>query len=128
MKPDDATAAQIRGEAQIAFAQEALRGIVLLNGGAIIALLTFFGQAWSKNDVQAKMVMTFLQTSLLLFVFGALCGIAAQGFAYLSQQYFVEGRRAIGLNLRRVCIALSLGGMYFFAHGSFLSISNFVSK
>jgi hypothetical protein len=119
---------QIRGSAQVAFAQDALRGIVLLNGGAIIALLTFFGQAWSKNPEQANLVMQKLKTGLLLFVFGALSGIIAQGLAYLAQQYFVEERRKIAVNFRYSCILFSMLGVIFFAFGSINSISGFIVK
>lgn len=128
MQSHDDTAEQIRGTAQISFAQDALRGIVLLNGGAIIALLTFFGQAWSKNEVQAAVVMSTLKTGLLLFVFGALAGILAQGLAYLAQQNFVDGNRRLAINVRRACIAVAISGMYFFGHGSLVSVSQFIAK
>lgn len=118
--------AELRGIAQIAFAQDALRGIVLLNGGALIALLALFGQVWSKDASEASLVMATLKPGLLLFLCGTLSGIAAQGMAYLAQQSFVEGRRALGRNLHHVVVLLSLSGMYFFAHGSFRSISSFV--
>ena len=109
-------------------AEDALRGIVLLNGGAIIALLTFFGQAWSKNENQGAMVMSELKTGLLLYIFGALAGILAQGLAYLAQQNFVDGNRRLALNFRRFCIAVALSGMYFFGHGSLASVSQFITQ
>lgn len=128
MQPEQPVIAQLRGTAQIAFAQDALRGIVLLNGGAVVALLAFFGQAWSKSEAQAAMMMSILRTGLILLVLGALCGIAAQGLAYLSQQAFVEEKRTVGQHLRRVCISLAIGGMYFFAHGSIIAIGNFIPR
>jgi hypothetical protein len=128
MHDSEKSESQVRGEAQVAFAQDALRGIVILNGGAILALLTFFGQAWSKNEAQATFVIMALRPGLVLFVLGVLCGIAAQGFAYLAQQYFVEGRRIPGVNFRRVCIALSIGGMYFFAHGCYATIAGMLTR
>lgn len=128
MQSHSDTTDQIRGTAQVAFAQDALRGIVLLNGGAIIALLTFFGQAWSKNENQGAMVISALKTGLLLYIFGALAGILAQGLAYLAQQNFVDGNRRLALNLRRTCIAVALSGMYFFGHGSIASVSQFITR
>jgi len=129
MKSDHtSTVEQIRGAAQVAFAQDALRGIVLLNGGAVVALLAFFGQAWSKNEAQAAAVMSYLRTSLILLVLGALSGIVAQGLAYLAQQAFVEGSRTAGRHLRRGCITFAIAGMYFFAHGSITAISDFIRK
>ncbi|MBK8019168.1 MAG: hypothetical protein IPK20_22455 [Betaproteobacteria bacterium] len=128
MPPEEETVAQVRGTAQIAFAQDALRGIVLLNGGAVIALLAFFGQVWSKDQAQAALVMSFLRTALVLLVLGALSGVVAQGLAYLSQQAFVENRRSLGTNLRRLCITFAVAGMYFFGHGSIAAISDFIRK
>lgn len=119
---------QIRGNAQIAFAQDALRGIVLLNGGAVVALLAFFGQVWGKSEIQAILVMSFLRTAIILLVLGALSGIVAQGLAYLSQQAFVEGNRTMGRTLRHSCICLAIAGMYFFVHGSIIAVGNFINK
>lgn len=128
MPNDDETVKQIQGAAQVAFARDALRGIVLLNGGAIIALLTFFGQAWSKNELQAEVVMARLKTGLLFFVFGALAGIFAQGLAYFAQQHFVEVNQFLARCLRLVCGAVAFSGMLFFAVGSFESVSQFLTK
>lgn len=124
----DENTTQLRGSAQIAFAQDALRGIVLLNGGAVIALLTFFGQAWSKNETQALLVMSFLRTGLIYFAFGALAGIIAQGLAYLSQQYFVEEHRNWGINFRRASISFAMSGVFFFGYGAVASITHFIPK
>ena len=128
MSNPDKSENQVRGEAQVAFAQDALRGIVLLNGGSIIALLTFFGQAWSKNEAQAIFVIMSLRPGLVLFVLGVLCGIAAQGLAYMSQQNFVEERRTFGLLFRRTCIALSISGMCFFALGCYASVAGMLTR
>jgi hypothetical protein len=119
---------QLRGEAQIAFALDALRGIVVLNGGALIALLTFLGQAWSKNENQAIIVAMGLRKGLVCFVLGALAGIVAQGLAYLAQQHFVEDKRLSGCRLRIACIAMSLGGMSFFAFGCFASVAAMIDR
>ena len=128
MHSESTISEQIRGSAQVAFAQDALKGIVLLNGGGVVALLAFFGQAWSKNEAQATLVMSYLRTGLILLVFGALSGIVAQGLAYLSQQAFVEGNNTLARHLRRACITFAIAGMYFFAHGSIVAISDFIRK
>jgi hypothetical protein len=128
MQDADNSDTRLRGEAQIAFARDALRGIVILNGGAIIALLTFFGQAWSKNEAQARVVILFLREGLILFVFGSVCGIAAQGFAYLAQQSFVEERRWGGRIFRGLCILLGILGIVFFAWGCWASIDGILAR
>ena len=124
---DDSGRGQIQGTAQVAFAQDALRGIVLINGGAVIALLTFFGQAWSNSPADARIVILSLRLALMLFVFGVLSGIVAQGLAYLSQQAFVREDRRSGQVWRNACILMSVGGIYFFAHGAFAAVSSILS-
>lgn len=128
MQPEDQSIEQLRGTAQILLAQDALRGIVILNGGAMIALLTFFGQAWAKNEAQAAFVMAQLRTSLILFVLGALSGVLAQGLAYLAQQLLAEERQVAGRRFRNVCICFAAAGMYFFAHGGIAAIDRFIGK
>ncbi|MDZ7750747.1 MAG: hypothetical protein U5S82_03610 [Gammaproteobacteria bacterium] len=123
---DTAKVDEIKGLAQIAFAQDALRGIVLLNGGALISLLALFGQVWSKDSAEASIVMISLRPGLLFYLLGTIAGIIAQGAAYLSQQYFVEGHHVVGIALRHVVIMLSLCGIYLFAHASFSCINSFI--
>lgn len=72
-------------ESQVTFAVDALRGIVFTNGGAVIALLTFVGQAWGKGEAQAFILIEAIRTGMLLFLAGTTCGIAAQGLAYVAQ-------------------------------------------
>lgn len=114
--------------AQLAFAIDALRGIVIVNGGSVVALLAFFGQAWSKNEVQATMLMSSLRMGLGMFVAGTVAGISAQGLAFLAQMLFNEGHRVAGYWVRGVCIAVSLCGVLFFACGSYTSLGSFVSR
>lgn len=112
---------------QIAFALDALRGIVFANGGAVVALLTFVGQAWSKNEGLAAIVITCLKPGLLMFVFGTIFGIAAQGMAYLSQLSFGYQKRRAGGMLRIACVLLSAGGIVLFGWGAIAAIQGILA-
>jgi hypothetical protein len=126
MKDESRTSAEMKALGQISFAQDALKGIVTLNGGALIFLLTFFGQIWSKDSEQASIVMLSLKGGLLSFLAGTICGIVSQGTAYLSQQYFVDENNYWGKAYRKISITLSLFGIFFFALGSFKIINSFI--
>jgi hypothetical protein len=117
LKQDDKRSTDER-TSQIAFAVDALRAVVFVNGGAVIALLTFLGQAWSKNELQVALIVSALRPGLLLFVAGTVCGISAQGFAYLSQLAFGDDRQKAGRVLRNICIALGGSGIVFFSAGA----------
>jgi hypothetical protein len=112
---------------QIAFALDALRGIVFANGGAVIALLTFIGQAWSKNEHQATIVIGAIKPGLLMFVFGTLFGITAQGLAYLAQLSFGNGKRVAGRRYRLMCISLAVGGIVLFGYGAIAAIQRILA-
>jgi ABC-type antimicrobial peptide transport system permease subunit len=128
MKSRDEAIQKLQGDAQIAFAQDALRGIVILNGGAVLALLTFVGQIISKNENYGNLVIFSLKKAFIFFIAGVVCGITAQGCAYLSQQAFVEERQNFGRSLRHICIAASISGIFLFAYGSFATISGMLSR
>ena len=112
---------------QIAFALDALRGIVFANGGAVIALLTFIGQAWSKDVSQAAIVIMCIKPGLLMFVFGTIFGITAQGMAYLSQLSFGNNNRNMGQTLRCACMLLSISGIILFGWGAIAAIKGILA-
>lgn len=113
---------QIRGEAQVAFGLDALRGVVVLNGGGVLALMTFIGQAWSKDERQARVLILLLKPCVALLLFGAVAGILAQGLAYLAQQSFVEGGARAGKAFRAACVFSTILGVVFFAWGTWIGL------
>jgi hypothetical protein len=67
--------------AVISFGQVAIRSLVLINGGAAIAVLTFIGN-FTQNQ---NSLMNELSYSLLSFCFGAAAAALVAGFAYVTQ-------------------------------------------
>ena len=80
--------------------QNALKSVILINGGAAVAILAFVGSTWDKSantNVGKKLLI-----SMVLFAFGVLAGGIASGLTYLAQRaYADEKRRKLGdrLNL-----------------------------
>jgi hypothetical protein len=50
------------------FAMLAIRSLILVSGGSVIAILTFLGNLWTKDDVLARMTAQHLHQSLVLLV------------------------------------------------------------
>ena len=79
---------KLRHEAAVAYAQSALKTLVLVNGGAIIALLTFIGNQGGQFDPRG------ISWSFVWFGLGLSFAIAAHFPAYLSQIKYLESARS----------------------------------
>lgn len=67
----------------IATGKTALQSVILLNGGAAVALLTFIGGLWGKPKVEDVVHVLILGVSN--FAYGALAGALAAGATYICQ-------------------------------------------
>lgn len=110
------------------FAQGALRSITLVNGAAVIALLTFLGNG-RLSDAAEKI----MGNSLIWFAWGVGCGIGAAAVAYLAQLELTYGtpRKDAGEGRKSYClrmcaIALGLCGIGAFIIGVWLASRAFV--
>jgi hypothetical protein len=71
----------------VAFARDGLRGLLIINGGAVVGLFTFLGSIAGKGDALA---FSFgrLWVAFGLFAGGTGLAVAATVLAYLSQDWF----------------------------------------
>ncbi|USA40213.1 hypothetical protein NCF86_03390 [Pelagerythrobacter marinus] len=79
------------------FSLAGFRSLILINGGAIIALLTYAGNALDRQDA------TQLQSAFLWYVAGLVTTTAAYVFAYFSQGAYMavtytEAMQQLGLH------------------------------
>src|SRR4051812_48317463 len=74
--------------AAIGYALAAIRGLLLINGGAVVALLSFLANVWSK-DAAIRAVAHALKLPLQLFLMGLAAAVACPCAAYLSQGLFI---------------------------------------
>lgn len=74
----------------INFATLTLRGLILINGAAAIALLAFLGHVWSTGGTNVAIAAQGLVTPIWLFAMGTGLGLLASGLAYISQTIFAE--------------------------------------
>ncbi|MBP2277107.1 MULTISPECIES: hypothetical protein [Sphingomonas] len=68
----------------IDLAKEAIRALHLANGGAVVGLLTFYGNIAAQGKF-ARISVNGIALSLEFFAFGLVFGIATSMLAYLSQ-------------------------------------------
>jgi len=105
--------ALIRAGADYALA--AIRGLILINGAAAIALLAFLGDAATNSGLPPDKLRIF-GDAMILFGWGAFLGALTAGFSYLAQILFTEKPSWIwcGNVMRFVAISTAIGGFALF--------------
>jgi hypothetical protein len=110
----------------IDFALAALRGIILVNGGAAVAVLAFLGHIWSPDPDGGRAVAIAIKPALLCFVTGTCAGVTASALAYFSQVLFREHRANWpGAIMRGIAILVAVGGLVAFGIGAFWAADAF---
>lgn len=92
--------------------KEALNAVVLVNGGAVVALLGFMGATISKG-LPEKLGLA-LTLPVLQFGLGVLMGALGFGARYLSQAFYSGGRNKGGKAFTLVAIAFAMAGYVLF--------------
>ena len=84
------------GTAAISYANSAFRALLILNGGAIIGILTFLGNLVSRQHEDVRHVEGYVLRSLShkisYFIVGLILVVAAIMISYVSQVSFLEVR------------------------------------
>jgi hypothetical protein len=106
-----------RFEAQAArtYAGQVVQALLLLNGAAALAMLTFIGNV--SKDTNLKSLLLGLSNPLSCFADGAALAVLSAIFAYLSQASWADGSSLWGNTLRLFAIVLALGSLLLFVGG-----------
>jgi len=94
--------------ATIGFAQAAIRGLVLINGGAAVALLTFLTRVWAPDDQASIQAARIANEALFWFVLGTASAVSCAGISYVAQTVF---SRSVQKTDRWVGIPLQITGI-----------------
>ena len=78
------------------YGQMALRTCILLNGGAIIALLTFIGSVVGKTVGKTEIAPALFVLPFSMFVAGLVCTVCSMTLAYLNYMTHHESRAEPG--------------------------------
>lgn len=126
----DSAIAQSMLTAGVSYANGALRGLLLVNGGDVITVLTFVGNLWSRGGDTAVQIAERMAASVQCFVWGLVAALVALFIAYFSQVVLLEGRHKgwgwwVGGALRVLaCLAAALS-LYAFAKGALSAAAAF---
>jgi hypothetical protein len=108
----------------VSLSAEALKALLLLNGGAVVALLAYLGHASG-----AALLARYLMYPCFFFVLGLVFAALALGFAYLTQLAFynrdVGGQLIWGVEYRvwlTAALEAGAGSLAFFAVGGYAGI------
>lgn len=108
--------------------QSALKGALLINGGAAIAVLAFIGNLAAKGSGHEEMIDLF-SLPLFLFTLGVLCGAVSFGTTYMSQFcYSREKTLWIGHVFQVITISTVIAAYCLFFTGSYSAKSGFEYK
>lgn len=122
----------------IDFASGAIRTLLLINGGAAIAVMAFLGNAVVKNSSSASDVAAALHAlapSLFWFVVGVFAAGLSAGLAYVSQVIYLEvadqkRRIMIGNFVRYIAVLSAATSLFMFGLGAWSAhdgLSRFVA-
>lgn len=115
-------------KAVVQFASTAIKTLLLVNGGAVIAMLALLGNLWTKESngqVVAQRVAGLLQVPMSLFVAGLVAAAMTAAGAYLSQHFFSHKWDRTGRILQWASVAFAAAGIASFAGGAYCAVGAF---
>lgn len=110
------------------FAALALRTLFILNGGAVVGILSFTGNLWARNDARGQSLAVLLVHPIGAFIVGTVMAALATTLSYVSQILFAErpaGEMSLpvaGLRVRLVACAAAFISMVAFIVGAIQSL------
>lgn len=114
-------------KAVIAAGQNAIRSIILINGGASVAMLAFLGHLVRIGSPQVPQ----FAGSLVAFVTGTLLGTLVAGSTYLAQFFFGypdDRERRVGLVFNVLAVAIAILSYLTFFAGSYTAYQAFTDN
>lgn len=106
--------------------REALNALVLVNGGAVIALLGFMGATISKGLTQA--LGANLTLPLLEFGIGVLMGALGFGARYFSQVFYSSEKNKLGIGFNAMAVGFAIAGYALFGYGMYGAFCAFAAQ
>jgi hypothetical protein len=116
-------------KAVVSFSTTTIRLLVLINGGAVIAMLALLGNLWGKDaegQKAAAKIAGALDDPLLAFVVGLGAGVITGGISYLAQTAFSDFHNRIGIGLQVVACVTAAVSFGAFVIGSYWAVDAFV--
>jgi hypothetical protein len=114
----------------IDFALLAIRSLIIVNGGAIVGVVSFTGNLWSRDNSAAKAAAQALGPTLGWFIAGLSCALLTAGISYMSQVAFAEMKsqkpaQVAGNVLRVIAMLAAIASLVCFVTGARVSLGAF---
>lgn len=106
-------------------AHSALRTIILINGGAAVALLAFLGKVWGSTV--SHIYLDDFAVALFIFVCGVLSAALSTGFTYLSQHCYTYHNDKFGNITRAIANAMAACAYIAFGWGGYVAFLAFTT-
>lgn len=118
--------------ALVDFALITIRSLVLVNGAAIVGIITFTGNMWSKRSPSAEHLAKSIAPAIGYFATGLVLALLTAGFAYIAQVVYVELKRPqpalhVGNWIRAAAILFAVLSLVAFIVGAYASVAVFGS-
>lgn len=110
-------------EGVLELAREGLKGFVLVNAGACVALLAFLGNVWTKGVYGEPFI-----AALAIFAGGVFVAALANALSYLTQLYYSsegDAELAVGRRWHRASGFVALASLLLFGCGIVQSVAAF---
>jgi endonuclease YncB( thermonuclease family) len=113
------------------FATIAIRSLLLINGGALVALLTLTGGVWSRAPAEGKQLVLTLHEGLLAFGGGVIACLLTSFSSYIAQSAFAhagteEGRvKRLGLWFQATGVIFGFLSLVAFIYGAWSAAAGF---
>lgn len=107
----------------IEFAKQVIGSLLIFNGGAIVALLTLYGNLLAKAS-DASVTIPSLTTSITPFAIGVIAGLICAILAYFSQSLYKSGTPSKRYKITYWSgVFVALVSLFAFAYGAWHALS-----
>lgn len=111
-------------KAVIGYSTLTIKALMLINGGAVVALLTFFGTTWKDNHS----VILKILPAMNIFLLGIFLAVAVAGLSYLGQMFFARKKNKIAIPLQLFAIFFGFISLCCFGYGAVVASCGFASN
>jgi hypothetical protein len=119
--------AEKKYETVVTSGQHALRALLTINGGAIIAFLTFIGHLWDKTNLPPAESVLIIVAALKLLVWGTFLTVLAYGTIFLTNVLSRYERTKWSDRMFVLTLVLGFGSAGCFIWASLRAVAFFLS-
>lgn len=117
---------RVSSESTIKFADLTVRSLLLLNGGAALAVLTFAANS-AKGSSGAVVSAQDLAPSILLFGSGAATSVATAAASYVAQLSYTQDYKKVGNTFQVLAVIGGVASLVLFVAGMIVAARRFAS-